>query len=64
MPSSDLQRLLRWEVAGGTWRVVSARSETIEIELLSCGGAEAMDTITSTAPNLYDFVGRRLSNSM
>ncbi|MFC7402819.1 hypothetical protein [Citricoccus sp. GCM10030269] len=48
----DLQRLLRWEESGGTWRVKHVRRSSLSVALLTCDGGEEMDVITSSDPRL------------
>ena len=59
MTSDALERLLRWEIGGGTWRVRHLTSDTVCVDLLTCDGGETMDTVTSTADDLIDHVRRR-----
>ena len=41
----DLDRLRRWEDAGGTWRVTARRAETVTIALCRCDGGEEVDRL-------------------
>lgn len=62
-PSDDpVERLLRWERTGGTWRVM-ARSEAsgISVALDSCDGEE-MERLTSADPRVASLVGARASS--
>lgn len=58
MASDDLERLLRWEGAGGTWRVVELDADAAEVELLTCGFDEVMGTLRSGEPDLRGYVSR------
>lgn len=56
---SDLDRLLRWETSGGTWRVLSRTPEGLEIALCRCDGGEEMDRLTTGESTVLAYVGRR-----
>lgn len=45
--SADLERLLRWEGAGGTWQVLSYGPHGVTISLCRCDGGEEMSRLTS-----------------
>lgn len=54
--SYDLERLLRWQDSGATWRVLSYRDETITISLCRCDDeTEEVDRLVSQASDLIDF---------
>ena len=55
----DLDRLLRWEDAGGTWRVTARRAETVTVALCRCDGGEEVDRFTSSEPVVLHHVGDR-----
>ena len=57
MPSEDLQTLLRWEGAGGTWKLVMAGAELVELALLTCDGGEIMGRLRSTEADVKGYVG-------
>ncbi len=46
-PSSALERLRRWEAAGGGWRIVRLGDQGATVELERCDLGEAVDRITS-----------------
>lgn len=48
----DLDRLVRWEQAGGHWRVLSSTDETVVVALETCDGGEEMERIRSADPAL------------
>ncbi|MDQ2755060.1 MAG: hypothetical protein M3Y71_00585 [Actinomycetota bacterium] len=48
--SGDLQRLTRWEVAGGLWEVVSRTPRAVTISLRRCDGGEEVDRFTTSDP--------------
>lgn len=56
MSSTDLDRLLRWEGAGGGWQVQARGAGWVEVALLSCTLGEEMDRLRSTDPELLDYV--------
>ncbi|WP_183100602.1 hypothetical protein [Nocardioides pelophilus] len=56
MASEDLERLLRWESAGGTWELVGSRSDGIELDLLTCARDEVMERLRSDEPDLRAYV--------
>lgn len=51
-----MAELLRWEQAGGIWRVVTVRPDWVELALLSCDGAEEMARLGSADPQLITYV--------
>jgi hypothetical protein len=54
-----VERLVRWERAGGTWRVVGTPSpDGVTIALDTCHGEE-MERLTSADAELVAFVGLR-----
>lgn len=65
-PPPDLQRLLRWEDSGGTWRVAARRNpaagaprgsgQEITLSLLTCDGGEEMEVFSSSDPDLLAYV--------
>jgi hypothetical protein len=55
--SYDLQRLVRWQDSGATWRVLSDRKGIVSIALCRCDDeSEEVDRLISNAPDLLDFV--------
>jgi len=58
----DLNRLRRWEDAGGTWRVTARRAETVTVALCRCDGGEEVDRFTSSEPMVLDHVGHRVTS--
>lgn len=44
---SDLDRLLRWEGAGGTWQVLARHRDSVTVALCRCDGGEEVDRFTS-----------------
>ncbi|GAA4769859.1 hypothetical protein [Citricoccus nitrophenolicus] len=63
-PHSDLDRLLRWQESGGTWRVAARRrlttqepaGEEVVLSLLTCDGGEEMDVFRSSDPALLAYL--------
>jgi hypothetical protein len=58
----DLDRLRRWEDAGGTWRVAARPPGTVTLALCRCDGGEEVDRLTSADPAVLDHVGVRASS--
>jgi hypothetical protein len=59
METSDLDVLLRWETAGGTWRLDDRRGDpatTVTVTLCRCDGGEELERIVSDAPDLIAYV--------
>ncbi len=46
--SEDLERLMRWESAGGLWEVVARGPSSVTISLRRCDGGEEADRYAST----------------
>ncbi len=61
-----LERLTRWEAAGGTWEVVAADAGVdsgaasgvvpVTVRLLPCTGGEEIDRLTSAEPDFLAYV--------
>ena len=58
-PVSPVNRLLRWEEYGGTWRVAARGASGVTLELCSCTGGEVLERWTSGAPDLIALVDTR-----
>jgi hypothetical protein len=56
--SEDLESLLRWEGAGGTWEMVGIRGGCIELNLLTCGRDEVMGRLCSYEPDVREYVSK------
>lgn len=52
----DLDRLLRWEVAGGTWHLAGRSDTTATISLCRCDGGEEVERIVSDDPGLLAYL--------
>ena len=57
-----MDRLLRWELFGGHWRVRSRTRTHLEIALLTCDGGDEADQLTTDDPALIAYVGTRRSD--
>lgn len=57
--SEDLTRLLRWERAGGAWRVLHRAGDRISVALLTCDGGTEMERLTTASPDVREHVGDR-----
>lgn len=56
---SELDRLLRWEGSGGTWRVLGRRTASLTIALCRCDGGEEVDRFSTAEPAVIAYVGER-----
>ena len=57
--SYDLQRLLRWQDSGATWRVLAHRGGTMTISLCRCDDeGEEVDRLVSDEPDLINYALR------
>lgn len=56
METTDLEKLRRWEDAGGTWRLDARREDTLTIALCRCDGGEEVDRLVSAEPALAAYV--------
>lgn len=57
--SADLDRLLRWEDAGGTWRVLGRRRDGVILSLCRCDGGEEADRFSTGDPGVLEHVAGR-----
>jgi hypothetical protein len=57
--SEDLDRLTRWEVAGGTWQVMARRSDRVSVVLCRCDGGEEVERFSSEEADLLRHIGDR-----
>ncbi|TNC46134.1 hypothetical protein [Mumia zhuanghuii] len=62
--SDDLETLVRWEHAGGTWSVVHVSADRATVALCRCDGGEQVDRFTSTDPALLAHVTRRSASEI
>ena len=58
-PTPALDRLLRWQHAGGTWEVIRRSDHEVTIALCRCDGGEEADRFTSADPTLLAYLGER-----
>jgi hypothetical protein len=56
---SPVERLRRWEAHGAVWRIASRSPTLLTVSLLQCDGGTEVDTIVSSDPELFAFVGDR-----
>ncbi|HEY5786515.1 MAG TPA: hypothetical protein VIT65_17235 [Microlunatus sp.] len=56
---TDLERLRRWEDAGGTWRVTARRADTVTVALCRCDGGEEVDRLCTSDPAAIGHLGDR-----
>ena len=56
--TSALARLIRWETAGGTWRVAGRGANGASVVLCRCDGGEELERLVSSDPDLLEFLDR------
>ena len=62
-PAPDLvDKLRRWEDAGGVWRVLGRDREAITVGLYRCDGGEEADRFVATDPRVAEFLAGRTSS--
>lgn len=49
--SAQLETLLRWQAAGGTWEVVTRSTASVTVALCRCDGGEIVDRLALTEPD-------------
>ena len=57
--SPPLERLRRWETAGGGWRIVTVGASGAEVLLERCDLGEAIDSISSADRDFVAYVQGR-----
>ena len=62
MSVDPVDTLIRWADAGGIWRVVSRRPDSVTIALYECTGGQEVDRFHSADPGLLRFLGQRTSS--
>lgn len=60
--TDPLGDLLRWEEAGGSWRVLTRGGGDVTVSLCRCDGGEEVDRIVSADPELAVYVTARPSS--
>ncbi len=55
-PGTDVERLTRWQAAGGGWRVIAHTPSHLTVALLTCDGGEEMERIVSSDPSFVAYV--------
>jgi hypothetical protein len=63
MQTSDLDRLRRWEVAGGTWQLAGRSAAMVTVALCRCDGGEEVDRLVSGEPELIAYVAANAQSS-
>lgn len=56
MSTADLERLLRWEGAGGTWRILTELDGSVMVSLCRCDGGEEADRFTTDDADVLEYV--------
>lgn len=59
METSDLDRLRRWEDAGGTWQLAGRTDTTATIALCRCDGGEEVERLVSGELELLAYLDAR-----
>jgi hypothetical protein len=57
--SPDVERITRWERAGGLWEVAADGPRGVTISLCRCDGGEEVDRFTSADEQLIRYVAGR-----
>jgi len=62
MRDDPVDVLLRWEAAGGLWRIIGRAGGHLTVGLFRCDGGEQVDAVHSDTAALRAFVGDRQSS--
>lgn len=54
--TSDLDKIRRWETAGGVWRIVARTSDSVTIALCQCTGGEEVERFVSRDADVITLV--------
>lgn len=57
-----IEVLERWQTFGATWRVVSRAEGSVTLSLCRCDGGEEVQRLTSTNPELLEWLGGRANS--
>lgn len=57
-----IEVLERWQTFGATWRVLSRGQGWVTLSLCRCDGGEELQQLTSTNPELLEWLGDRTSS--
>lgn len=57
MSEDALERLHRWELAGGTWQIVDASGNQAVVGLFRCDGGEEVDRFETSDPRIVHGTG-------
>lgn len=58
-----IEELVRWENAGGTWRVLSQDDEQVTVGLFTCHGGDEMSRLVAPVAQLEPFLAGRTTSS-
>jgi hypothetical protein len=63
-PATDsaLARLVRWEDAGGAWRVEERNENGVTLALLRCDGGELLERLVTADADVLALIGSRLGS--
>ena len=53
---NDVERVIRWQETGGTWKVLASTPAEVLVALLSCDAGEEMDRFRSADPALLSYL--------
>ena len=53
---TDVERLIRWQESGGTWKVLARTPADVLVALLSCDAGQEMDRFSSADPALLNYL--------
>ena len=60
---TPVEVLCRWERSGAVWRVAARSPSALTLALMTCDGAQEVQRLTSADPDLFAFVGDRVTNA-
>jgi len=56
--TGQLESLLRWQEAGGTWEVLTRSESSVTVALCRCDGGEVVDRVELSEPDAVAYVAR------
>ena len=60
---TPVEVLCRWEQSGAVWRVAARSPSALTLALMTCDSAQEVQRLTSADPDLFAFVGDRVTNA-
>lgn len=61
-PESVVEQLERWHQFGAVWRVLAQTPDGVTISLCRCDGGEEVDRLTSSNPEVLEWLSRRTNS--